>query len=47
MEVLDVAIVNVSLRLIAGGVAASLDESTWIVTSYLVSNARRWRRSMQ
>jgi len=47
MEVLDVTIVNVSLRHIAGGVAASLDESTWIVTSYLVSNARRWRRSMR
>lgn len=39
MEVLDVTIVNVSLRHIAGSVAASLDESTWIVTSYLVSNA--------
>jgi DHA2 family multidrug resistance protein len=39
MEVLDVTIVNVSLRYIAGSVAASLDESTWIVTSYLVSNA--------
>jgi DHA2 family multidrug resistance protein len=47
MEVLDVTIVNVSLRHIAGSVAASLDESTWIVTSYLVSNARRWRRSMR
>ncbi len=39
MEVLDVTIVNVSLRHIAGSVAASLDESTWIITSYLVSNA--------
>jgi DHA2 family multidrug resistance protein len=39
MEVLDVTIVNVSLRHIAGSVATSLDESTWIVTSYLVSNA--------
>jgi DHA2 family multidrug resistance protein len=39
MEVLDVTIVNVSLRHIAGTVAASQDESTWIVTSYLVSNA--------
>jgi DHA2 family multidrug resistance protein len=39
MEVLDVTIVNVALRHIAGSVAASLDESTWIITSYLVSNA--------
>jgi MFS transporter, DHA2 family, multidrug resistance protein len=39
MEVLDVTIVNVALRQIAGSLAASLDESTWIVTSYLVSNA--------
>jgi DHA2 family multidrug resistance protein len=39
MEVLDVTIVNVALRHIAGTLAASLDESTWIVTSYLVSNA--------
>src|SRR5436305_5385599 len=39
MEVLDVTIVNVALRHIAGSLAASLDESTWIVTSYLVSNA--------
>ena len=39
MEVLDVTIVNVALRHIAGTVAASLDESTWIITSYLVSNA--------
>ena len=39
MEVLDVTIVNVALRHIAGSLATSLDESTWIVTSYLVSNA--------
>ena len=39
MEVLDVTIVNVALRHISGSLAASLDESTWIVTSYLVSNA--------
>ncbi len=39
MEVLDVTIVNVALRHIAGSLAASLDESTWIITSYLVSNA--------
>ena len=41
MEVLDITIVNVALRHIAGSLAASLDESTWIVTSYLVSNADR------
>ena len=39
MEVLDVTIVNVALRHIAGSLAASQDEITWIVTSYLVSNA--------
>lgn len=39
MEVLDTTIANVALRHIAGGLAASEDESTWILTSYLVSNA--------
>src|SRR6476620_8074889 len=39
MEVLDTSIANVSLPHIAGGLAASQDESTWILTSYLVSNA--------
>jgi DHA2 family multidrug resistance protein len=39
MEVMDVSIANVSLRHIAGSMAASLDESTWVLTSYLVSNA--------
>jgi DHA2 family multidrug resistance protein len=39
MEVLDVTIVNVALRHIAGTLGASLDESTWIISSYLVSNA--------
>jgi MFS transporter, DHA2 family, multidrug resistance protein len=39
MEVLDTSIANVALRHIAGAVSASLDESTWIITSYLVSNA--------
>ncbi|HUB25695.1 MAG TPA: DHA2 family efflux MFS transporter permease subunit [Tepidisphaeraceae bacterium] len=39
MEVLDTSIANVSLRYIAGGLAAGLDESTWVLTSYLVSNA--------
>lgn len=39
MEVLDTSIANVSLRYIAGTMAASVDESTWVLTSYLVSNA--------
>src|SRR5438445_10812031 len=38
MEVLDTSIANVSLPHIAGGLAAGVDESTWILTSYLVSN---------
>ena len=39
MEVLDTSIANVSLQHIAGNMAASQDESTWVLTSYLVSNA--------
>ncbi len=39
MEVLDTTIANVALRYIAGGLAAGEDESTYILTSYLVSNA--------
>jgi DHA2 family multidrug resistance protein len=39
MEVLDATIVNVALPHIAGSLAASLDEATWILTSYLVANA--------
>ena len=39
MEVLDTSIANVALPHIAGGLSASLDESTWVLTSYLVSNA--------
>jgi DHA2 family multidrug resistance protein len=39
MEVLDTSIANVSLRNIAGSLAASLDESTWVPTSYLVASA--------
>src|SRR5580693_7910637 len=39
MELLDTAIANVSLPPIAGGLAVSSDESTWVLTSYLVSNA--------
>ncbi len=39
MEVLDTTIANVALRHIAGGLGAGQDESTWIITSYLISNA--------
>jgi DHA2 family multidrug resistance protein len=38
-ELLDTAIANVSLPNIAGGLATSYDESTWVLTSYLVANA--------
>ncbi len=39
MEVLDTTIVNVSLPHISGNLSVSTDESTWVITSYLVSNA--------
>jgi hypothetical protein len=39
MELLDTAIANVALPHIAGGLAVSYDESTWVLTSYMVSNA--------
>src|SRR3989475_13178684 len=39
IELLDTAIANVSLPHIAGGLATSYDESTWVLTSYLVANA--------
>src|SRR5260221_9162433 len=39
MEVLDTSIANVSLQHIAGNLSASADEGTWVLTSYLVSNA--------
>jgi DHA2 family multidrug resistance protein len=39
MEVLDTSIANVALRYIAGSLSVSLDESTWVLTSYLVANA--------
>ena len=39
MEVLDTAIANVSLQHIAGSLAASYDEATWVLTSYLIANA--------
>jgi DHA2 family multidrug resistance protein len=39
MEVLDTSIANVALPHIAGDLGASTDESTWVLTSYLVANA--------
>ncbi len=39
MEVLDTSIANVSLPHIAGNLSAGVDESTWVLTSYLVANA--------
>jgi MFS transporter, DHA2 family, multidrug resistance protein len=39
MEVLDTSIANVALPHIAGSLGASTDQSTWVLTSYLVSNA--------
>jgi DHA2 family multidrug resistance protein len=39
MEVLDTSVANVALPHIAGSFGASQDESTWVLTSYLVSNA--------
>src|SRR5437879_4211739 len=38
IEVLDTSIANVALPHIAGGMGASNDESTWVLTTYLVSN---------
>jgi DHA2 family multidrug resistance protein len=38
MEVLDTTIVNVALPHIAGSMSASNDESTWVLTSYLIAN---------
>ncbi|HEX5433147.1 MAG TPA: DHA2 family efflux MFS transporter permease subunit [Candidatus Angelobacter sp.] len=39
MEVVDTSAVNVSLPYIAGNLSASVDEATWVLTSYLVANA--------
>src|SRR5579872_6257557 len=39
MEVLDTTVVNVSLPHIAGSLSATIDEATWVITSYLVANA--------
>src|SRR5579872_6480780 len=39
MEVLDTTIANVALPYIAGGMGVSEDEASWVITTYLVSNA--------
>src|SRR4051812_49947798 len=39
MEVLDTSVANVALPHIAGSLSASSDEATWVLTSYLISNA--------
>src|SRR6478609_5171079 len=39
MELLDTSIANVALPHIAGGLGVSPDESTWVLSSYLVANA--------
>src|ERR1019366_8710925 len=39
MEVLDTSVANVALPHIAGTLSSTVDEATWVLTSYLVSNA--------
>jgi DHA2 family multidrug resistance protein len=39
MEILDTSIANVALRYIAGGLSASVNDSEWVITSYLAANA--------
>ena len=39
MEVLDTTVANVLLQYIAGGMGVSVDEASWVVTTYLVANA--------
>ncbi len=39
IEIVDMSIVNVSLGHIRGSLSAGIDESTWVITSYLVANA--------
>ena len=39
MEVLDTSVANVALPHIAGSLSSSVDESTWVLTAYLVANA--------
>src|SRR2546423_12182257 len=39
MEVLDTSVANIALPHIAGSLSATPEEATWVLTSYLVSNA--------
>jgi DHA2 family multidrug resistance protein len=39
MEIMDISIANVSLPHIAGDLSSSQNESTWVLTSHLVTNA--------
>ena len=39
MEIMDISIANVALPHIAGALSSSQNESTWVLTSYLVTNA--------
>src|SRR5262244_161351 len=39
MEVLDTSVANVALPNIAGNLSSSVDETTWVLTAYLVANA--------
>ncbi|MFN3481327.1 MAG: MFS transporter, partial [Thermodesulfovibrionales bacterium] len=39
IEIVDTSVVNVALGHIRGSLSAGIDESTWTITSYLVSNA--------
>ena len=39
IEIIDTSVVNVSLDHIRGSLSAGIDESTWTITAYLVSNA--------
>src|ERR1700692_5054117 len=39
MEVLDTSVANVALPHIAGNLSATPEEATWVLTSYLISNA--------
>ena len=43
MEILDTTIATASLRYIAGGLSATMNDSDWVMTSYLAANAN-WRR---
>jgi DHA2 family multidrug resistance protein len=39
IEIIDTSVVNVSLNHIRGSLSAGIDEATWTITAYLVSNA--------